>query len=294
VTGKRRATDTVRGVFSRMRRGWDLTKKAWAVIRSHPGLARLPLYGGLLALVAALVFAVPGAILLADDGTGTAGKVIGVVLIAIGAYLASFLVVYYNVALAAGADQALRGEQPDIAAARAVARSRIGLIAQWALISAVVSAVLSVVRQETGAVGDIIAGIGGAIWSLVTFLVVPVLAFEGISPVAAMKRSAHLFRERWGQQVTGNIVIGGVGGLVVLAGVLLGALGVVLLAAGNGASEVFGGFLLLVGVVLAVAGSVFTGAARGVFGVALYRYVAENQAMGPFTTQDLESAARTR
>src|SRR5262245_28751730 len=175
-------------MFARMRRGWELTKKSWGVIRSHPGLARLPLIGGALALVAALIFIVPGAGLLTMDAT--AAKVGGVILIAVGAYLASFFVIYFNVALAAAADQALRGEEPNVKAARAVARSRLGVIAQWALVSAVVSVVLSTLRERGGAAGDITAAIGGAIWSLVTFLVVPVLAFEGIGPLAAMKRSA--------------------------------------------------------------------------------------------------------
>jgi hypothetical protein len=39
---------------------------------------------------------------------------------------------------------------------------------------------------------------------------------------------------------------------------------------------------------------VFAGATRGVFGVALYHYVSEDRAIGPFTPADLESAARTR
>jgi hypothetical protein len=45
-------------------------------------------------------------------------------------------------------------------------------------------------------------------------------------------------------------------------------------------------------VVVAVGGAVFGGATRGVFGVALYRYVAEDRAVGPFTPEDLESAAK--
>ena len=45
-------------------------------------------------------------------------------------------------------------------------------------------------------------------------MVVPVLAFEGIGPFAAMKRSASLFRQRWGQQVTGNVIIGGLASLI--------------------------------------------------------------------------------
>jgi len=279
-------------MFDRIRRGWVLTKKAWGVIRAHPGLAKLPLTGGALALVVFLVFAVPGGLLLSVETT--AATVGGIALLAVGAYLASFAVIYFNVALAAGADQALRGEEPDIRAAKGVARSRVRSIAAWALVSAAVSVVLGVLRDKGGAAGDVVAGIGGAIWSLVTFLVVPVLAFEGIGPFAAMKRSAGLFRQRWGQQVTGNVIIGGLSSLLVLVGVLLGIGGVVLLIGDNVGAAVAGGGLIVVGVIVAIAGAVFGGATRGVFGVALYRYVAEDRALGPFTTADLEATARTR
>ena len=174
-----------------------------------------------------------------DDPT-TVQSVVGIILVAIGAYLASFFIIYFNVALAAAADQALRGAEPDTRAARAVARSRIVQIAGWALVSVVVSALLALIRDRAGAAGGLIAGIGGAIWGLVTFMVVPVLAFEGIGPIAAIKRSAHLFRQRWGQQVTGNVAIGGIAGLVLLVAILIGVGGVFLLAAGNAAADVFG------------------------------------------------------
>jgi Family of unknown function (DUF6159) len=262
------------------------------VIRSHPKLTKLPLTGGALALVAVLVFCGSGALLLLlDDTAATVGAV---VLIAIGAYLASFSVVYFNVALAAAADQALHGHDPDLDTAHAVARSRIGIIAKWALVSAVVSAFLSLLRDKGGVAGDIGAAVGGAVWSLVTFLVVPVLAFEGIGPIEAIKRSAGLFRQRWGQQVTGNVVIGGIAGLVVLLGAVIAAIGVALVASGNGAGAASGVVVFLVGLVLVVAGMVFSGAVRGVFGVALYRWVADDQAVAPFTPQDLDSAARIR
>lgn len=294
TSGTERAVLATVTRVERIRRGWQLTKKSWSVVRSNPGLARLPVYGGLLALVAAVVFGVPGAYLLSRDAGSSAAKIGGGVLIAIACYLASFFVIYYNVALAAAADQALQGATPDTRAARAVARSRIGVIAAWALVSAAVSLVLSAVRDKAGVAGDIAAGVGGAIWSLVTFLVVPVLAFEGIGPIAAMKRSATLFRQRWGQQVTGNVVIGGIAGLVIVVGALAAVGGVALLAGGNAGGEVLGGALLLVGIVIAIGGAVFAGATRGVFGVALYHYVAENRAVGPFSTSELDSAARIR
>jgi hypothetical protein len=278
--------------MGRIRRGWELTKKSWSVIRSHPGLVRFPIYGGLLALLFGVVFMVPGSLLLSTDDDNQGALIGGVLLIAIGAYLASFFVIYFNVALAAAADQALRGEQPDLRAARGVARSRIGVIAAWALVSAVVSAFFAVLRDRAGALGGFASAIGAAIWSLVTFLVVPVLAFEGIGPFDAIKRSAALFRQRWGQQVTGNLAIGGIAVLVTIVAVVIGVGGVALMASGSTGGEVTGGALLLVALVIGVAAAVFASATKGVFGVALYRYVADDATVGPFTAQDLERAAK--
>ena len=91
------------------------------------------------------------------------------------------------------------------------------------------------------------------------------------------------------------MVIGGVSGLIVVAGVVCAAGGVVVLVEGGaGAEVVAGGLLILVGAAVAVSGAVFGGATRGVFGVALYRYVTEDRTLGPFTTADLNAAVRTQ
>jgi hypothetical protein len=273
-------------MFDRMRRGWELTKRSWGVVRTHPGLVRLPLTGGIVALAVTIVLVLPGVALWAMNDSGAQAG--GIILIVAGAYLASFAVIYFNVALAAAASEALAGHQPDLSAARAVARSRIGVIASWAAVSALVSLFFAVLRDRLGAAGGIAARLGAAIWSLVTFLVVPVLAFEGIGPLSAIKRSTTLFRERWGQQVTGNVVIGGIGGLVVLLGVATAVGGIALTTLGTVGAQVGGVVLVLVGALVAVTGAVFTGATRGVFGVALYRYVADDTALAPFTAADFE------
>jgi hypothetical protein len=279
-------------MFERMKQGWQLTKKAWGVVRSNPRLAKLPLTGGILAVIAVIVLAGPGIFLVASDSDAARGT--GYVLIALGSYAASFLVIYYNVILAAAANDALEGREPDIDAARAVARNRIPMIAGWALVSAVVSLLLSVLRDRGGIPGRIAASLGAAIWGLVTFLVIPVLALEGVGPITAIKRSGTLVRQRWGQQVTGNFVIGGISTIATVVGVVIAALGVFLLSGGTASGAVFGGLLVLVGLAVAIAAAVFGGATRGVFGVALYHFVTEDRAVGPFSNQDLASAARAR
>ncbi len=279
-------------MLGRVRAGWELTKKAWGVVRSHPSLAKLPLTGGAIALIAFLVFGVPGAVVLSGDTT--AGTVAGVVLVAIGAYSAWFAVIYFNVALLAGADQALRGEEIDLRAARRVARGRGGTIAGWALISVIVSLVFGVLGEKAGAIGRIGAFIGGAIWALITFLVTPVLAFEGVGPFAAMRRSKELIRDRWGEAATGSVVIGGISELVAWVGVVLGVIGVVVFAYDGVLAVVVGGLLILAGIIVAIGSATFAGATRGVFGVALYRYIADDRAIAPFTAAELDAVAGTR
>ena len=279
-------------MFGRIKQGWQLTKKAWGVVRSHPQLAKLPLTGDILALIAAIVLAVPGIFLVSGDADATRG--VGYALIALGAYAASFLVIYYNVILAAAANDALDGREPDLAAARTVARNRIPTIAGWALVSAVISLVLAVLRDRGGLPGRLAASLGAAVWGLVTFLVIPVLALEGIGPVDAIKRSGSLVRQRWGQQVTGNFVIGGISGIATLIGVVIAGVGVALISTGSAGAMAGGSLLVAAGVVVAIGAAVFGGATRGVFGVALYHFCAEDRAVGPFSTHDLASSARAR
>jgi len=46
----------------------------------------------------------------------------------------------------------------------------------------------SIVGSEWG-LGDIIAGVLGMAWSVATFFVIPVIIFEGLPPLKAVRRS---------------------------------------------------------------------------------------------------------
>jgi hypothetical protein len=271
---------------SRFKQGWELTKKSWALLRSNKELFRFPIYGGLAALAIVIAFVGPGLYLI-DDGE----QVLGGVLTAIGLYGSSFVAVFFGVALAATADKVFHGEQVSISYGFEVARSRTGAIAGWAALAALVGTLISLI-QQSGSIGEaIIASLIGAAWSLITFLAVPVITFEGTGPWATLKRSSSLFKERWRGQVTGNIAIGGIVSLVgVLPAVALIAGGAYLWATGNGAGAV----LVLLGVMLMVVSMLIIQAMRGVFGVALYRFAAEGTVTTGFTQTDFESAVKLR
>ena len=271
--------------MSRIKRGWELTKKSWALLRENPTLIRFPLYGGAATIVCALVVVGPG-IYLIDDGQ----EVFGGAMAVIGFYLLAVIGTYFSVGLAAAADMIFRGRQASVGDGLEVARSRLPQIAGWAAVSTTLGLALSALENQ-GVVGQIVGRVLAVGWSLITFLAVPVIALEGSGPFGTLKRSASLFKSRWGQQVTGNIAIGGA---VFLFGVLPSAL---LIFAGFliWASASFAGALLLVLGVIGLAISMLVSSAlSNIFGVALYRYALDGEAVGGFTAQELESAVKPR
>jgi hypothetical protein len=272
--------------MGRIKRGWGLTKKSWALLREHPSLIRFPLYGAVATTLLAIVFLGPGLYLWDDDQLAGA-----IPLIVIGVYVLSFVGFYFSVGLAACADMIFRGEQATVSDGLAVSRSRISQISGWAAVSAAISLVMGVLENQGGTLGTIAARLVGMAWSLITFLAVPVIAIEGTGPLETIKRSGALFRERWGQQITGNIAIGAA---VFLLGVLPAAAlivgGIVLWPS----ASFPGALLVVVGALVLAVALLISRALSGIFGVALYRYALDGEVVGGFTQEDMESAVKVK
>lgn len=278
--------------MGRMRQGWELTKKSWALLRNNKQLFRFPIFAALSALVIVVVAVLPGIYLIAEEQQ----NVIGGLLTAIGIYGASFVGIYFSVGLAATANQIFRGNPATFGDGIKVANRNLGAIAGWAALSALVGTILSMI-QNSGSIGEAIIGaLLSTAWSLISFMAVPVIAFEGLGPFATLKRSASLFKERWAGQVTGNVAIGGI---VFVAGMLpaiaMIAGGAYLWAEQGGDAGIAGGALLvLAGVCLFAVAALISQAMRSVFGVALYHYAAEGSVPGVFSEAEMQSAVRVK
>ena len=171
----------------------------------------------------------------------------------------------------------------------AVSRANIGAIFGWALLSTTVGLIFSLLESQGGIFGQIVSRLLNVAWSLVTFLAVPVIAIEGTGPIETLKRSGTLFRERWGQQITGNVAIGGIVALLgFLPAILLFFAGIALW----NTSSFIGALLVIVAIILFAISALVASALNGIFGVALYHYAGEGATIGPFTTADLESAVK--
>jgi hypothetical protein len=273
--------------MGRIKRGWELTKKSWRLLRENPQLFRFPIYGAVITIPLALITFGPGLLLIENDSIAGA-----IPLLLIGLYVLNVVGIYFSVGLAAAADLHFRGQgEVAVADGLAVSRARFAQICGWAAVSTAISAAMTALENQGGIGGQIAARLVGMAWALVTFLAVPVIALEGTGPWETLKRSASIFRERWGQQITGNIAIGGAVGLLgILPSTLLIVAGVMVWAS----SGFVGALLVIVGAIGLAVSLLVSKALSGVFGVALYRYATEGQAVGGFTVEELESAVKTK
>ena len=149
--------------------------------------------------------------------------------------------------------------------------------------SATVSVVLCGFQESSGLLGRLVVGMVGLAWSLITFLVLPVVVIEGLGVGAAIKRSSELFKRAWGEQMIANAGIGLVGGVASLCGIPL----LLLAATGSPTLAVVGIvlFAVWVGAVVCV-----TSALSVVFQTALYHYASSGSAPAAFAGAELANA----
>jgi hypothetical protein len=224
------------------------------------------------------------------DSTGS--DILGYALLFV-MYLISYTVgIFFNTALVGSALHYMDGETPTVSTGISLARSKFGLIIGYALISATVGVILSMIRDRGGIVASIASSLFGMAWNLATFLVVPILAINDVSPIDAIKQSASLFKKTWGEQVVGNFGIGAVIGLLMFAIIVVGMVIMGALIATESALLIGLGVLLFVSAILVVAA--ISSAMDGIYRAALYRYAETGQLPDDFDIEMIQNAFKPK
>lgn len=266
--------------MGRFSRSWQMFKASWRVLRSRRELVVFPLLSGVASLFVAVVFLTPALFTFDADGSPTFGSY---TLFAAFYLVAAYVAIFFNTALVSQADIALSGGDPSVADGLGVAGANWLRILPWALLSATVSIVLRAIEERLGFLGRLVGGLAGLAWTLVTYLVLPVLVLERVGTRDALRRSAAMFRGTWGENVLGNAGIGLFGFLLVLPALALVVLGMVA-----------GGATALVCVAVAVVWGLLVGitvaALSGIYQTALYRYAAQGAVPAAFEGADLGHA----
>jgi hypothetical protein len=275
--------------MSRFQRSIALAKASWSVLRSDRSIAWFPVLSGVTSVLVVALLGLIGFVT-ADETTTASGSThysasVATFVIAIVGYVAvAYLQTYFLAGLVASADDVLQGRRTTVGRGLAVASSRAGRLLPWAIVSATVSYVLQAIEERLGFVGAIISTLLGAAWQVVTFLAVPIIVFEDVGPIHALKRSGSLLKQTWGENIIGQGAIGLLAFLPMLAGVGIGVLGV---ASGTAVVAVP---LVVVGAVVVLATVVVASALSGIYRTALYRYAVDGQVPVPFVGVDMEHA----
>lgn len=267
--------------MNRVKRSWELLKASWNVLKKDKELIFFPIISSLIMFFVTLTFLLPtllGNLLdnIVADGFPFFGYIVLFLF-----YLVQYSVVYFNsTALVGAAMIRLRGGDPKVKDGFAIAMKHLLPILGWAAVSATVGLILNALSNNSKNKGrsgkSIIASLLGATWNVLTFLVVPVLAVEGLGPFAAIKRSWELLKRSWGEQISGKLSIGliffliGFGGGILLVGA---AIGLSILLDSVIPAIVFGAILIIFIMILSLLNSTLS----SIFSAAVYAYAAEGQ-----------------
>ena len=264
-----------------MDRTWQLFSESYAVLSKDVEILLFPLMSGISVVLLAVSFFVP----LYRTGVfetlrlGRGGWQEYAALFAW--YYANFFIgIFFNGALVACANIRLSGGNPTVRDGLRIAFARVGRIALWALITATVGLFLNSMRERGGWLLRLLGASLELAWTLITYMIVPVILFEDRGVYDSIYRSQELFRKHWGEQVAGSFGFG-------LLNLLL-CLPAIAMAAFLWKYDPVLGIILGVCYILILA--IVSSAVKGVFTVALYRYATLGEAPPGFSSDVIDEA----
>jgi len=218
-------------MFASISRSWRFATTSYGILWRNKSLLVLPILATLAAGVVLVSFLAPlwlsGTLeqwigLVDDHQQLSTGQKIAIGAISFLFYFCNyFVIVFFNSALVAAALRAIAGEPVSLSEALAAAGRRLPQIAGWAALSAVIGVLLRAIENAHEKAGDLVAGLLGAGWTVMTYFVVPTIVVDGVGPIGALKNSLSILKAQWGKALVGNVSLGLLGFLILLPVYLL-------------------------------------------------------------------------
>lgn len=307
----------------RISRGWSLFKQSWNVLRLDKELMLFPILSSFSCLLVLASFAAPFVFVEAwrnsvleivdpaqkanselaaghapddevqvqADRRGSRFSLPSVVFFCF--YLVNFFViVFFNTALVSCAVLRFSGGDPTVGYGLKEAFARLPQILAWCLFAATIGMLLKMIEERVSIIGQIVVRLIGVAWTIVTYLVVPVLAVERVGPIQAVKRSTELLCKSWGESLTSNISFGIVGFLLAIPGIglLLATPFLAVLVEPIWWAVAVG----VVGLLYLVVLSIVTSTLQQILLVGIYLYAANGTVPNGFSADVMESAFRPK
>ncbi len=261
------------------------------MLRSNPSLSIFPVLAALFTIIASTPFVIAIAV---SSGMQDKHPVFGPLHYALtfGMYFLNYLIViYFNSALVACAHASLQGQPTSLNYGMHQANQRLPQIVGWALIASTVGTILRAISERSGLVGAIVSGIVGLVWNVAVFFVLPLLVIEKKGPVVALKESAKMLKQTWGERIILGAGMGTVTVLFALVGLIPVSVGIACFIAGHPA---LGLAALGVAVLYWILLTVVVSSLSMIFQTALFMYCRTGQAPAGFSNESVQSAFREK
>ncbi|HLC92441.1 MAG TPA: DUF6159 family protein [archaeon] len=278
--------------FKSISRGWRLFKLSAKIILEDKKLIVFPILSGIFSILLLIgmiaPFLVVGLVSMSSEG---AGNILVWVLLFVYYFATAFLSIFFNVALVHSLKSKLDGNGASVGQSLGFAMSRFFVIAQWAVLSAIVGIILRMIERAGGRniigriIAAIIATIIGAAWSILTFFVIPVLVYENLGVFATLKKSAQIFKNTWGEVVGAGIGSGFVFFLLFIAWAVLFFVLSIVFAMIFPLGIIFTLLLFFVGIVILV---LFSRTVSSVTTALLYLYASQQIVLPGFTEDEMK------
>ena len=288
-------------MFGSIGRSWNLAKQSLGVVRKDPELMIFPV----IAFIAGVVVAgILGGVGFATGAFGGSQSVsaLGILFIFLFYFGTYFITIYFQVALVASVKLRLSGGNPTLGYGVREANKRLGTVLTWTVIAAIVGLLLRLLegaaRNNTRGWGRIVAqiaiGLVGMAWSLATFFVIPVIAYEGVGSFEAIKRSVGVIKRSWGEAVVGQAGITLVMGLLALVvGAAFGITGILALTSGSTAGLAIGIVLISIAVLGVLFIVALSSTLQSIYTTALYEYATAGRTGDYFSRDTLAGAFKS-
>ena len=263
---------------------------AWQILKQDPHMLLLPIASSACLMLLTVSWAIPtlfggfsGPTWPATMHTTEGISSIGAFVFYITTYV---VVIFFNAALACCVLRKFEGKPVSIFAGLQEAAGLFPQVLGWALLSATVGVMLKTIERRSGFWGGLVTRMLGLTWTVVTFLVLPVLVAERVGPIDAVRESAQLLRQRWGENLLAGLGFGALYFLWAIPGMLAFVLGASLIST----HSLMAIAVMVVAIVYFPVLGLVLSTLSTIFDVVLYRYAKRGMIAPGFDRDLLESS----
>lgn len=196
----------------KFRASWLLLKESWRFLKADPELLLVPIITTILMIFCFGVLLI-GILLSGVVSVGaTASDTVlslqaGVFLV--GTYIISAFVLSFAKAMVTHTVVTRSSNQnATLGQSFKVAFKHMPALLLWSIMSATVGLVLRTISERSERLGQLLAGVVGGAWNVLTYFVVPAIVVDNMGAFSSLTRSGSVFKKTWGESLISNLSLG--------------------------------------------------------------------------------------